>query len=213
MHLSNMAIITGNWEDIFSSEGVTWHGVQEDVPKIAHILKHVRANKILDLGCGTGRHTIYLAKKGFNVYGFDMSVTGIRYTKRRLKAKGLKAHISVHDMSAGIPYRSGFFDALISIQVIDHNTAKGLRSTINEIYRVLRKGGTLFVSVQSKRALAGNKHRFLSKYTYIPLDGGEKGLLHHYFTAGTLRSAFKNFDIKDVHLDSYGQLCILATKP
>lgn len=203
----------GNWEDIFKSEGITWYGIHEDMPKVAAAFKRAGAEKVLDLGCGSGRHMVYLSKRGFDVYGFDMSATGIRYTKQRLNAKGLKANVSVHDMSDGIPFRSGFFDAMISIQVIDHNTINGLKKIIREIGRVLKKGGMLFISVQSRRALAGSKHRFISKYTYVPLDGGEKGLLHHYFTASTLRSAFKEFDIKDVHLDSYGQLCIFAVKP
>jgi len=202
----------GDWEYIFKKEGVCWYGVQEDIPGIARIFKKNSIKKVLDLGCGTGRHTIYLAKQGFDTYGFDMSKTGIEYTKKRLKAQRLNAHVFVHDMSKRFPLRNNFFDGIVSIQVIDHNTIRGLKRTIREIHRILRKNGMVFVTVQSRKSLAGSKHRFLSEYTYIPLDGSEKGLLHHYFTSRTLRQEFNQFKIKDVHEDAYGQLCILAIK-
>ncbi len=203
----------GDWEAIFRKEGICWYGTQEDIPKIARDFKKAGVKRILDMGCGTGRHTVYLARRGFDVYGFDMSKTGVEYTKRRLKKHGLKARIFVHDMSKKLPFRDKFFDAIISIQVIDHNTIRRIRRTIREMRRVLNKNGLIFVSVQSRKALAGSKHRFLSEYTYIPLDGSEEGLLHHYFTARTLRDEFAAFKIKGIHIDSYGQLCVYAARP
>ncbi len=207
-----LVILLGDWEDIYKTDGICWFGTQEDIRKMSRVFKKNGAKRVLDLGCGTGRHTIYLSKNGFDVYGFDMSKTGITYTKKRLKDQGLKAHVFVHDMSKRFPFPDKFFDAVISIQVIDHNTLARIRKTINEIHRILKNGGMAFITVQSRRALAGKKRAFISRYTYLPLDGGEKGLLHHYFTAKTLRDEFRRFKIKDVHVDSYGQLCIFAVR-
>ena len=36
-------------------------------------IKHNKATKILDIGCGTGRHSIELAKRGYSIVGIDLS--------------------------------------------------------------------------------------------------------------------------------------------
>ena len=43
------------------------------------------------MGCGTGRHTLYLAKQGFQVYGVDIAEEGIKIAKQWLKENNLKA--------------------------------------------------------------------------------------------------------------------------
>jgi 2-polyprenyl-3-methyl-5-hydroxy-6-metoxy-1,4-benzoquinol methylase len=69
------------WNKIFKKEGKVFIGVQEDIPKILALFKKHNVNRILDLGCGSGRHVIYFAKKGFDVYGIDVAKEGIKITK------------------------------------------------------------------------------------------------------------------------------------
>lgn len=47
----------------------------------------LRNSKILDLGCRTGRHTIFFAKKGLEVYTLDKSKLAINILKKRIKKK------------------------------------------------------------------------------------------------------------------------------
>ena len=44
----------------------------------------------MDLGCGTGRHTIFLAKNDFNVIASDISETGLKTTENKANKLGLK---------------------------------------------------------------------------------------------------------------------------
>jgi SAM-dependent methyltransferase len=60
------------WDEIFKKYGKIFIEPQEDMGRVAEAFKNSRAKKILDLGCGTGRHLVYLAKKGFSLYGFDI---------------------------------------------------------------------------------------------------------------------------------------------
>jgi SAM-dependent methyltransferase len=49
--------------------------IDEDIPQLAEFFRNKCVSKIFDLGCRTGRHTIYFAEKGFETYGFDFSMS------------------------------------------------------------------------------------------------------------------------------------------
>ena len=47
--------------------------IEEGIGAIAKTIRDANMSRALDFGCGTGRHTVYLAHMGFEVYGFDWS--------------------------------------------------------------------------------------------------------------------------------------------
>lgn len=47
--------------------------VEAEIPKGAELFLKNNVTSVLDIGCGTGRHSIFLAKKGFHASGFDQS--------------------------------------------------------------------------------------------------------------------------------------------
>lgn len=49
----------------------------------------IESGSVITLGCGVGRETIYLAKKGFDVLGLDFSPTAIKHARRRAAAEGV----------------------------------------------------------------------------------------------------------------------------
>jgi SAM-dependent methyltransferase len=202
----------GNWEKIFREDGRVFTKTHEDMRRISKIFKKNNFKRILDMGCGTGRHTVYLSKMGFDIYGFDISRTGVRLTKNWLSKEKLKANVIVHDMNKRFPYADGFFDAIVSVQVLSHCNIVQTRKVINEMHRVLKVNGLLFISVQNWVSMAGKKHRMIAPQTYIPLEGKEKGVVHHYFTKSTAYHEFKKFKIIDFYVDSGMQFCILCKK-
>ncbi len=52
-----------HWDKLFREQGKVFLKVQEDIPRIEKLFKKKRVKKVLDLGCGSGRHLVYLAKK------------------------------------------------------------------------------------------------------------------------------------------------------
>jgi SAM-dependent methyltransferase len=65
--------------------------------------------RTITLGCGVGRETIYLAKKGFDVIGLDFSSTAINQARRRAKAEGLEVPFIVDDLT-NLRHVQGTFD-------------------------------------------------------------------------------------------------------
>ena len=212
------------WNKIFKTYGKVFTKVQEDIPKIVKIFKKGGVKRVLDLGCGTGRHVVYLAKHSFDVYGIDIAPEGIKITKKWLRKEGLKASLKVSDVYKELPYKDNFFDAIISTQALHHAKIGKIRKLIKEIERILKPGGLIFITVRMVLRAKGwekNKiviHRFGKRKTkykvigpriYVPIEGGEKGLTHFCFNKELIRKEFKNFKIFDIGTTK-GHYCLLG---
>lgn len=198
------------WNTIFAREGAVSLKPQEDVPEIANSLKLRRgAATVLDLGCGSGRHVVYLARQGFTVYGLDGAAAGLEIALQALAGAGLTAELRQDDIYAPLPYADAVFDAIISTQVIHHATLARIRALVAEVARVVKPGGLVFVTVPSQRN-QGKRFEQIAPGTLVPLDGREAGLPHHYFTPDELRAAFSAFDVTDQHMDKDHHYCLTA---
>ncbi|MGD2249906.1 MAG: class I SAM-dependent methyltransferase [Candidatus Methanofastidiosia archaeon] len=122
------------WEKIYQKGELLTLEPHPDVKKIADIFIKENVKRILDVGSGGGRHITYFAGRGFDVYGLDVSHTALQYTLGSLAENTLTAHLTLHDMVV-LPYDTGYFDAVISVQVIHHNTLKNITKTIKEVSR------------------------------------------------------------------------------
>jgi len=201
------------WNNIFKKDGKVFTEPQEDIPKIVKLFKRKDVKKVLDLGSGSGRHIIYLTRKGFEVYGFDIASKGIKITKDWLKEEKLKADLKIGDIYKKLPYKDNFFDAVISIQVIHHSKIKNIRKIIKEIERVLKPGGLVFVTVAKKKNYYRHevtKDKKIAPRTHLPLDGKEAGLIHYLYTKELLRKDFNDFEIYKIWIDSGNHYCLLG---
>ena len=205
------------WNAIFKQQDRVLTEPHEDMPRIVQSLKDSGASTVLDLGSGTGRHVVYLARRGFTVLGLDNSPEGIAVTRRWLAEEGLEADLQLQSMTERLPYADGFFDAVISVQVIHHADIATIRKIVQEITRVLKRGGFLFVTVpglENGGPFSSWTKTFeqVEPNTFIPLDGPERGLPHHYFTPQELREVFGGFDIAELHLDTTFNHCLSGFK-
>ena len=135
------------WDTIFKEKGKFFEEPHRDMVGFVRLLKKSKMKRILDLGCGSGRHTVYLAEKGFKVYGTDISETALAMTEKWLKSENLSAELLIHDLSSKLPFVDDFFDAVISVQVIHHARIGTIRKVIKEIERDLKPRGLIFVTV------------------------------------------------------------------
>jgi SAM-dependent methyltransferase len=195
--------------------------VEPEIPKLIELLRENDASKILDFGCGAGRHVIYFTKRGFEVYGFDASETAIERTREVLKSENLSANLRVWDMTKPLPYEDGFFDAVLALKVIHHTYIDNIKRIVKEINRVLKKGGFLFLQVSAfsneeilKWKQEGLKPEEPEPRTYVYSWGEEKGILHHHFVKEELLRLFENYNIEEIHsaTEHYKGYCLIARK-
>ena len=173
----------------------------QDLSKFVKLLREIKAKRVLDLGCGTGRHVIALAKKGLQIYGLDISPTALGEIKERLRQEGLKAKLELGNIYKKLPYRDNFFDGAISIKVLHHGKILRIKRLIKEIERVVRPGGILMVEVPKKeKGCARKKSQEIEPGTYVSLKGLEKGIPHHIFASEKeLKTFFADFEVLDIH--------------
>ena len=104
-----MDIKTNPLDDIFRKEkGRFFHEPHADIPAIAQLMKEHGAKTVLDLGNGTGRHAVFLAKNGFTVYGMDNSPQAIQSAREWLQAEGFNADLKYGDITEPFPYADAF---------------------------------------------------------------------------------------------------------
>lgn len=204
-----------SWDHIFKKKGRVFQTPHGDMSRILEELCNRGAKRVLDLGCGTGRHVIYFARHGFEVFGFDVSPTAIELAKEWLIELGLNTEVRTHDMGQPFPYPDGYFDCIISVQALHHNLLKTIQKTISEMDRVSTSNAVIFVTVPVLKDEAGEddwKLTQIEERTYIPTTGPETGIPHHYFTEDGIIEAFSTFHPLDLYIDETGHRCFLAEK-
>jgi cyclopropane fatty-acyl-phospholipid synthase-like methyltransferase len=205
-----------SWNSIFKEKGKVFTKPHRDMKEILDLLYERNGKRILDLGCGTGRHLVYFAEKGFEVYGLDVAPEGIKIAKNWLKEKNLNCDLTLQKMEDTFPYQNSFFDAVISIQAMHHHTMKKIKFIVKEINRVIKRNGILFITVpilhKSHNDKGNWKLKKIEKGTFLPLSGPEKGLPHHFFTEHEIHKVFRRFSIDKLYLDRTKHLAVLGFK-
>jgi SAM-dependent methyltransferase len=200
------------WEQIHRKK--EWSS-RDPFPRFFEVVdsfKKCGCTKVLDLGCGNGRHLIQFLKEGFDATGMDISISGLQLAQEWTQEEKLQSSFLQADMRAFFPIKSETFDGVFSTQVIHHAVIKDIRRTIREIHRVLRVGGLAFVTVSGRKD-DDTDHRRIEPGTYIPLSGSEKGLPHHIFNKEELTSEFDEFQIEEISARAGGKiLAVLARK-
>lgn len=188
------------WNRILQEEGYSLEKPDESVVGFFTFLKRKsRKGRVLDLGCGGGRHLIYMANRGFEAYGIDISETGLNLSKERLRRRGLEGYVLKCDMSQ-LPYVDSCFDVVICLYTIYHQKLKRIQETISEIRRVLRNGGFLLLNFQSKKSSRYGKGEKVEEDTFIQQNGPEKGIIHYFTDKEEIMGLLKSFKTVNIEL-------------
>lgn len=109
-------------------------------------LEPKRGEKICDIACGGGELSLKLARKGCEVYGIDFSRDFIKSAGGSKKKRDVRCEFVVGDAEC-LPFRSGFFDKVVSNCSLEHfhNDTRALQ----EMRRVLKPNGILVLTVDS----------------------------------------------------------------
>jgi malonyl-CoA O-methyltransferase len=129
------------WSEIYDDE----HNplCEIETPHVQGLLGRVAGLRVCDLGCGTGRHTAWLASAGAQVTALDFSDGMIA----RARAKPGWEHVRFvqHDLTRPLPLPDSAFDRVLSSLVVDH--IPDLVAFFSECRRITTDDGLVVVSV------------------------------------------------------------------
>lgn len=108
--------------------------------QLADLLCERENNRILDLGCGMGRHMHYLARRRLPVIGCDISEEMLLEAERISKKLGLNLDFVRGDYLS-LPFNNSVFTGVLSISTLHHDFPENIVKALKEIRRVMSPGG------------------------------------------------------------------------
>jgi SAM-dependent methyltransferase len=164
------------------------HGWPETgpTPQVARLVERLgpgRGRAALDLGCGEGRHTILLARKGYAVTAFDQEPLALKKAQAALRRHRLKAAFKAGDALAP-GFDDGAFDLVLDYGCFHHVVTRDWPRYRREVARILKPGGHLVLSVFSTKFRHHEKERRTRNWIV------HRNHYDHFFTPGELRRAF-----------------------
>src|SRR6267143_2743354 len=165
------------------------------VVDFANDLKREGAKRVLDLGCGAGRHSVLLGKDGFQVVALHISATALKTLKDRLKTASIDSVTLVTHAMWDLPFVDDYFDGVICTNVLHHGKLIQIRRATKEVHRVMKKGASAFVIALSTADFRRGSGKRLEQNTFVFTRGEERGIIHHFFPRKELESCFRKFEI------------------
>ncbi len=189
-----------NWDDVYSKNYMTMWYPNEDIIRfcarlIQKQLTHDRfdvkrpVERVLDLGCGNGRHAIYFARQGFASAGIDVSEQAIEWAKAWAKREGLEVDFRTGNIE-NLPFENETFDVVVSHGVLDHVHMETARKAAEEVRRVLRPKGLFYCDLRSTEDYEYGVGEQAGKNTFVVTEGYERGLVQHFFSRAETEELF-----------------------
>ncbi len=185
------------WEELHQQEAHRWRRPFDRVVKFTDVLRRHGAGRVLDVGCGAGRHVVFLARQGFQAYGVDNSPTGLTHARAWVEREGLEAEFRRSEMTV-LPYRDGFFDGVVCVFTVYHGTLAEVRKAVSEIRRVLRPGGAALIMFKAPESHRFGQGRQVEPNTFIHDHGPDAGVLHHYSDREEVAGLLAGFAVQRV---------------
>lgn len=159
-------------------------------------LADLNSSKKRVLDCGAGGSDPKLAifnEYGYEVHGIDIDDDQIKDAQEFADKQGIKLNIIKGDMCE-IPFENEYFGFVFSYLSMVHLTKKDIGIAIDEIYRVLQKGGLCYINFLSKEDEKYLKNEGSSSGE-IHTGHGDREELHSYFDDHEPDKYFDHFDI------------------
>jgi SAM-dependent methyltransferase len=195
-----MFIVSGIWDKVYSNDSSFFGEEPSNFALICYedFIKY-RVKRLLELGCGQGRDTIFFASNGLDVHALDSSNIAIENLSEKIKEKNISVDLKHFDARKGIPFSNNFFDAIYAHMFYNMRfTNEELEFLFTETSRVLKNYGLLYFSVRSDKDVRYNTGKKIDNHIYEI-----NGFQIRFFTKSQIRSFLSdNFEFNNI-LEDY----------
>jgi tellurite methyltransferase len=173
--------IVSHWDEAWAEEETRIEWLTPDI-RVSGIISSLRergVRKILDLGCGVGRHALLFAASGFEVWALDGSEEGIEYLQKKAESLEIGLTTVLGDIHE-LPFPDSFFDYVLAWNVIYHGRSIELSRSIQEIKRILGYKSIFQCTLLSVNNINYGRGIALDNCSFIQPGRGEKSHPHCY---------------------------------
>ncbi len=162
------------WNSFYKTQNRPWRGVA-NLPE----LNISEKSKVLELGCGNGKTSEYLMQLGYSVTATDFSEEAVSACEKRF---GNKMEYAVC-RSDDLPFDNETFDCVVLVHILEHLDDSENGKTADEIFRVLRPGGKVFIKSFSNKDMRASEN--------MAVKGN--GIRYRYYAVGEIPQIYKQF--------------------
>jgi len=154
------------------------------------ILGSLCKGHLLDAGCGSGKYSIPLQMRGFDVIGVDVSSGAIEMAVKGSICRELDIKFLAADIGY-LPFPSSSFDVIWCYGVLQHLLSAERELAINEFRRLLPRNGILFMEVFGKEDM-----RYGGNEVENDTFKRKNGIIYHYFNKDELNGLLSGFSCR-----------------
>lgn len=152
---------------------------------------------LLDLGCGTGRDSLYFAHKGLNVTAADWSQSGLDQLKKLAKKRKVANLEVIQQDISKLTFKPNSFDVIYAHLSLHYFDDKTTREIFDKLYGLLKQDGLLFVKCKSIDDMLYGQGRKIEKNMYE-----RENHVRHFFDKDYMTALLAKFQIIKVRKSS-----------
>ncbi len=174
------------FEKIYEKPGAIWTRTEAPGELVELIeTEKIKPCKSIDIGCGEGYYSIYLASKGFDITGIDLSEMAIQYAKENATSRRVNVHFEIMDID-DLEQSKERFDFVLEWGLLHHIMPLQRQKYVENINKLLNQGGKyLSVCFNEQSPEFGGAGK---KYRKSPL-----GTKVYYSSQNELKELFKPY--------------------
>lgn len=184
------------WAAVYDHDGNPLQALEG--PAVRHACGNVKGLNVLDLGCGTGRHSLWLAAEGAAVTAVDFSEGMLNEARQKSGAESIR--FVKHDLTQPLPFPAEF-DLVVSGLVLEHLAE--LPPFFEKAYRVLKSTGRAVISAMHPAMfLRGAMARFADPETGTIVQPGSVSHSVSDFVMAAVRTGFTLQNVEEFSPDA-----------
>jgi tellurite methyltransferase len=192
------------WNDYWKNEANRsfWSQPDKAVNSLVEKIDRVKINKVLDLGCGIGRHALLFAKAGFSVTALDSSTEALAVLLQTARTEGVRLKITEGGYNPSL-FPRNYFDMVIAFNVLYHGYRKDFENAINTANYWLKPGGLFFFTCPTRRDGKFGNGEKVAPNTFKPLNSIHPGDNHYFSDETDIQFFLKGFSLKEKKIDEH----------
>ena len=149
-------------------------------------LSSSKGSLLLDIGCNWGRWCVAAARRGYSPVGIDPSLGAVLAAQRICRQLNVNAQFIVAD-TRHLPFSSQMFDVVFSYSVLQHFSKDDVRTTLREMARVLKPGGSSMIQMPNAYGIRSLYHQARRGFRRV------QGFDVRYWRPDELKATFESF--------------------